>query len=315
MLTKQSWLAIALLITCPPFASAQLRFTQPTANLGELRGGPVYQQRFDFVNESSQTIEITDLRLGCGCLQPLLDKKTYQSGEKGTLVMLVRTLGQPNGARTWQAHVQYRLGEKKYETSLLIAANLRNEVTVEPSILAMTIETTLKQEVTITDHRPMPMKITTIQASLPAIRVSTQSMGNGVTKVTLEVSRSALSATRQEETLNIYTDDPNYRQLQVPITLLKANRPDVSATPEQVEITGAGSQLVRLRATGDKAVRIEKADADHPGIKCTWATGPGNDATLRISTTSPHAGIVSVRVQLAQPAGEVVTVPVVLRKE
>jgi hypothetical protein len=315
MLAKHSWLALSLILACPAHASAQLRFTQPDANLGDLRGGPVYPHRFEFVNDSAQPLEITDLRLGCGCLRPVLDQRIYQAGEKGTLLMNLRTLGQPNGPRTWQIHVHYRAGEKQHETSLILAATIRNEVTVEPSIVALTVETTLRQEVTIQDHRPTPMKITSILASSPAIRLSKKSSEGGVTKVILEVSRSALTAPRQEETLSIYTDDPNYRQLQVPITLIKANRPEVTATPDKVEIIGVGSQLVRLRAAGDKTVRIQKAEADQPLVNCTWAAGPGNDATLKISAASQHAGVASVRVQLAQPAGEIVSVPVVLRKE
>jgi hypothetical protein len=315
VLAKHSWFALSLILACPAHASAQLRFAQPEANLGDLRGGPVHAHRFEFVNDSAQPLEITDLRLGCGCLQPVLDQRIYQAGEKGTLLMNLRTLGQPNGPRTWQIHVHYRVGEKRQETSLILAATIRNEVTVEPSIVALTVETTLRQEVTIKDHRPTPMKITTLLASSPAIRVSTKSSEGGVTKVILEVSRSALTAPRQEETLSIYTDDPNYRQLQVPITLIKANRPEVSATPDKVEIIGIGSQLVRLRAAGDKTVRIQKAEADQPLVNCTWAAGPGNDATLKIRAASPHAAVLQVRVQLAQPAGEIVSVPVVLRKQ
>jgi len=315
MLTKRTWLALALILACPALTYAQLRFTQPDVNLGDLRGGPAYSHRFEFVNDSAQPLEITDLRLGCGCLQAVLDKRIYQAGERGALLMNLRTLGQPNGTRTWQIHVHYRVGEKQDETRLIIAATIRNEVTVEPSIVALTVETTLRHEVTIQDHRPTPMKITTILASSPAIRVSKKLSEGGVTKVILEVSRSALTASRQEETLNIYTDDPNYRQLQVPITLSKANPAKVSATPDKVEIIGAGSQLVRLRAAGDKTVRIQKAEADQPLVHCTWAMGPGNDATLKISAASPRVGVVSVRVQLAQPAGEIVSVPVVLREE
>lgn len=319
MLTKRLWFALVLLLFCPMFASAQLRFAQPTANLGELRGGPVYQHRFEFVNDSSQPIEIIDLRLGCGCLQPQLDKRIFQAGEKGTLLMHVRTLGQPNGARTWQTHVQYRLGEKQHEVSLILGATIRNEVTIEPSIVAMTVETTLKQEITFTDHRPLPAKVTNVLASSPAIRVTTQALGNGVTKITLEVSGAALTAPRQEETLNIYTDDANYRYLQVPITLSKVSRVAVSATPERIELIGGGSQLVRLRATGDKAVRVEKVDADHAALKCTWAVGPGNDATLKISvdasklTTATSSA--NVRIHFAKPGAQVLAIAVTIQKE
>jgi hypothetical protein len=306
---------VALLLFSPPLAFAQLRFTQPTANLGELRGGPAYPHRFEFVNDSAQAIEITDFRLGCGCLQPVLEKRLYQPGEKGILVMNLRTLGQPNGARTWQAHAQYRQGNDMREAMLIVAATIRNEITVEPSIVAMTVETTLRQEIVVKDQRTTPLKVTAVLASSPAIRVTMQPNDGGGTKVVLEVSRGALTAARHEETLNIYTDDPAYRQLQVPITLIRARRDDVSATPRSVEIVGGGSQLVRLRGAGEQAVRIEKAEADHPGVKCTWAAGPGNDATLKIRADAAVAIVATVRVHLSEPPGAMVTIPVVVRKE
>ena len=178
MFTVRSWIVFALLLFSPALAPAQLRFTQPTANLGELRGGPVYPHRFDFVNDSAQAIEIYDFRLGCGCLHPVLDKRVYQPGEKGTLLMHIRTLGQQNGVRTWQAHVQYRLAGKQYEAGLVVGATIRNEVIIEPAIVALTVETTLKQEVTIKDQRAIPLKITAIQASSPAIKVTTLPSGS-----------------------------------------------------------------------------------------------------------------------------------------
>src|SRR5262249_43892281 len=108
MLTKRTWLALALILACPALTYAQLRLTQADVNLGGLRGGPAYSHRFEFVNDSAQALEITDLRLGCGCLQAVLDKRIYQAGERGALLMNLRTLGQPNGTRTWQIHVHYR---------------------------------------------------------------------------------------------------------------------------------------------------------------------------------------------------------------
>ncbi len=304
-------LCICVVFIIPQFALAQLRFIQPTADLGELRGGLVYQHRFEFVNESSDSIAITDIRLGCGCLSPVYDKRAINPGEKSSLLMHVRTLGQRDGPRTWQAHVQYRQGNKEQEATLLIGAKIRNEVTIEPSIIAMTVETTLKQELTITDRRALPLKIANVLASSPAIKVNTQTLANGVTKVTLEVSGAALTRARSEETLNIYTDDPHYRHLQVPITLTKPERANVIASPASVEIVGGGSRLVRLRTTGEQAVRVDKIECDHPAIKCTWAPGPGDDATLKIATQAAEAQT-RVRVHVG---ATVLSIPVLLRKE
>jgi hypothetical protein len=316
MIAFRSLLGLGLLIIVPAYARGDLHFAAPAVDLGALRGGPVYEHRFEFANDSTEPLEIVDIRLGCGCLQPVLDRRLYQPGEKGVLLLRLRTLGQPAGQRTWNAQVQYRQGTKTGEVTLMLGASIRNEVTVEPSILAMSIETALGQVVTITDHRPAPLKVINVLASSPAIRVKTEAEGKNVTRVRLEVRGAELSANRQEEMLNIYTDDPGYRHLQVPITLMKASRLTVSATPEHVEIHGTGSKLVRLRAEGDRKITVERADADHAAVKCTWASGPGNDATLKVAVDG--AGLkstdmkINVRIQLREPVAAMLTIPVIL---
>ncbi|MBI1830280.1 MAG: DUF1573 domain-containing protein [Planctomycetes bacterium] len=317
MLTKRLVVAFALLSLCPNNSLAQLRFAQSAVNLGELRGGPTYSHDFHFVNDSTVPIEIGDIRLGCGCLQPMLDERSFQPGEKGVLRMNLRTLGQAEGARTWQAHVQFRHAGKTLETSLTVGAVIRNEIPVSPAIIALTVETTLRQEITITDQRPKPMTVTAVVASSRAIRLVAKMERNGVTKITVEVSRSALTRHSQEEMLTVETDDPNYRQLQIPITLTKTERAEVRATPDRVVLAGSNSQLVRLRSTSGKVVRIEGADSDDSAIRCSWADGPGEDATLKISVDAAKtaADNATVRVRLASPAGSVIAIPVVLRKE
>jgi hypothetical protein len=306
-------LILALLLACPAPVFAELRFFSPRLNLGELRGGPIYSHRFDFLNDSSEPVEILDIRTGCGCLQPQLNKRVFQPGEKGTLTINLRTLGQPNGPRTWQAHVLYRHGQTQHEALLILAATIGNEVTVEPSMLAMTVGTTLRQELTIKDIRPQPLKVAAVQASAPAIRVTTEPQDNGVTRVVLEVSRTSMTADRQEEMLNIYTDDPGYRHLQVPITLSKASQALVQAVPNRVEFRGvSGSKLVRLRAPGEQAIAIERIETDSPAVTCTWAAGPGNDATLKITLAGQPLTQTQIRVHLRQPA-TTLAIPVEVR--
>ena len=128
-----------------------------------------------------------------------------------------------------------------------------------------------------------------------------------------------MTADRQEETLNLYTDDPAYPHLQVPITLMQSIRAAMTATPEKVELIGAGSQLVRLRGANGQVVRIEKAVSDHPAITCTWAAGPGNESTLKIRVNpallaTPGAST-EVRIQFVEPAGTTLSIPVRMKKE
>jgi hypothetical protein len=139
--------------------------------------------------------------------------------------------------------------------------------------------------------------------------------------VLLEVTASALAEVRQDALLSIYTDDPLYSPLQLPIALTRGVKPAIAVTPAQVEARVSAEQpvtsaLVRLRPAEGHKVAIESAEADDPGVTCTWAAGPGDGATLKIRVDARRLdlrdGPRMVRVRLSEPPNEVLTVPVVL---
>jgi len=157
-----------ILLACPLSTPAQLRFVQPSVDFGELRGGPSYAHRFEFVNESTQADRNhrlpRRLRLpATGTRQARLSsrRKGHARHERA----------HPRAAR-WPAHLGAPSAgidsatscSKRVSSSPL---TVRNEVTVEPSIIAMTIESTLRQEVTIRDLRATPLKIVAVLASSP----------------------------------------------------------------------------------------------------------------------------------------------------
>lgn len=319
------FLCCILLLTVGPLgrASAGLRCVPPAVNLGEVRGGPTRQHRFELINDGPTTIEIIDIERGCGCLEPRLDSKTLKPGAKTSLLVELRTAGQPNGPRSWNLRLRYRDGHAVREELLVIAATIRSDVTVQPTILALQVQDTLRQQVIVTDIRKSPLKVTAIHVSSPAIRASVVSAAGGVTKLQLEIAAPQLQVGRQDATLSIYTDDPLYNPLQLPIVLTRASKAAVTATPAQVEarlsadhpITAA---LVRFHYGGGHKLIIDSATADDPGIACTWASGPGPIATVKVRVDSRRLtnrdGPYSVRVQLAEPAGEVVTIPVLVQR-
>src|SRR5437764_4825405 len=197
-------LAWALL---PGLLHAGLRCVPPAADLGEIRGGPARQHRFELVNDGNAPIEILEVQRGCGCLEPRLDRQTLPPGAKAILLVELRTAGQSNGPRSWNLRIRYRDGEAMREELLVIAATIRNEVTVEPPLLALHVQDVLRQEVVVTDLRSPPLKVTSVQATSPALRAVVQGQAGGVTKILLEATGSALTDGRQDAMLNIYTDD------------------------------------------------------------------------------------------------------------
>jgi hypothetical protein len=115
--------------------------------------------------------------------------------------------------------------------------------------------------------------------------------------------------------VQIFTSDPEYPELRVPVTVVKELRAAVRATPSEVNLTaGAGARVVLLRGAEGEEVEVAGVDCEDPAIRCTRAKGPGNMATLRLQVDSskvPADGLhTSVRVRFARPADVSIDVPV-----
>src|SRR5262249_7640622 len=117
----------------------------------------------------------------------------------------------------------------------------------------------------------------------------------------------------------IDTDDPEYRELRIPVRVIKkAASTGVQASPGSVTLRFAkeqtsASSLLRLKDADDRQVVVEKAESDHPSIACKWASGPGSMATLRVTvdlSKANAAGVGVVTVKLKGPVAETVLIPV-----
>jgi hypothetical protein len=311
-----SALLFVITLVFTPTARAGLVITPPAIDLGEIRGGTTHAQRFTLTNDGTERVEIADVRPGCGCLAPKLDRRVLGPGETATLTLQVRALGQPNGPRSWNVRVRSRQGERDVEQVLVVAATIRNDVTVQPAILALSVATTLRQEIIVTDTRTPPLRVTAVRATLPAVATRVEPAAAGVTRIILDVTAAALPPGRHDGLVSVYTDDPDYSPLEVPLTLQRAADRAVVAVPPHVRARVAPGQpisttLVRLRPTGDEKLVIEAADCDDPAIRCTWAAGPDNGATLRVRVDGRRvsAGEHHVRVRLSEPRTEL-TIPI-----
>src|SRR5438552_941229 len=87
---------LGLLVPMSPLW-ADLIFSEPLVKLGILKAGTHLQQRFPFEVRGSTTITLVGFERSCGCLAPQWEKTVFQPGEKGLLLVDIRSLGQPDG--------------------------------------------------------------------------------------------------------------------------------------------------------------------------------------------------------------------------
>jgi hypothetical protein len=317
------FLAVLALAGWAAAARAELRFARPSVDLGEVRCGVPLSHRFAFVNEGPGAVEITEARAGCGCLAPRLARRTYAAGEGGELEVEVNTLSQAAGPHTWPVSLRYRSGDVPYELPLEIRARVVADVTVRPASLTVFADAALVQEVTLTDLRRRPLAVTAVRTTSPhlsarAAEPCQDALGNRVVKVRLEVAEDFPDG-RHDEALDLYTDDPAYRDLRVPVTVVKRPRQRLSATPAEVSLTAAPGQpvpgkIVLVRSREDKAVEVETVAADDPAVSCRWARGPDQMATVKITVDPARIPTGSLRsavhIKVRAPAPETLTVPV-----
>jgi hypothetical protein len=309
-----------LLTGQPPAPPAGFHCPAPAAAKGEVKAGPPLVHDFELANATAGTVTVTKVEAGCGCLRQSLGTNVLKPGEKTQLTLEVNTLTQPDGPNRWQAVVSYQVespgaAAKVGELALQVTATLSREVAVSPPQLAFSTAGAASQAISLSDRRAKPLTVLKA-ASSPHLSVEVAPATNSPTgrtpSVVVRLAATA-PAGHRDEVVVLYTDDPAYAELRVPVRVLKRAAGAVTATPESVAIrlaTGQaeGSALVQLRSPDGKAGGVAGAESDMPGVGVKWSGGSGPVATLRVTVPEAVAarpGRCTVRVRLSEPGGEV----------
>jgi hypothetical protein len=306
-------------------AHAGVRVVEPWVDLGEVRAGVRLTRVFDVANDGPESAEIVAVNGSCGCLKPMVEPALIPARGTAKLTMSINTLGQGAGVHSWSARVRYRvkgMEDKERELAAAVSARIITEVTVQPAALTIAATGSLTQLVTLTDLRATSLAITAVDTSTAGLqarllRQGRDPEGRWIGRIQLDVT-AALAPGRHSAALSIYTDDPVYRRLEVPVTIIKESARSITAIPEAVVLGPAAgesaSALVRLHSLNDRAVRISKIETGHPALTFTWAAGPGSDVTLRLHFdparwTGGDTGA-TAQIHLDSPMREVLPLPV-----
>jgi Protein of unknown function (DUF1573) len=316
-------LSLLIVLSVAGAGRAQLDCAAPVVPLGDVRSGTTVTHRFPLVNRSNVDLVITDVRTDCGCTVAKLEKRRLKPGEETSLGILVSTLTQAAGPQSWPTRVTFRCGDDSGERTLTLTGTIVPTVSVEPAGLGIYTESSVRREVTLLDRRREPLAISVVYTTSPKLRAvqsEPRRDGEGHTIYTIQLDVAAdFPEGRHDETLFIYTTDPDFRELKVPVKVVKKQRLTVSATPDCVTATAAQGQplpscLVRLRGPDDEAIQIERIETDHPALHCTWAMGPYNMATIKISFDRAKIDgdnlQTAIHVHLSKPAAQTLTIPV-----
>jgi hypothetical protein len=319
----QTVLALMAVLWTAALARADLEFAESCADAGEVKAGPPLSHQFTFVNRGDEVVDITGIESSCGCLTPRLDRRTFQPGERSSILVEVSTLSPAPGPHTWQVKLAYQSGSKVSEIPLRLSARLIREIVVEPAAVNMFIDGPMQTELRLRDLRSKTLQLQEVHSTLPGFqgRLAGQerdSAGHPVYKVELMASDS-IAEGRHEEFVSLFTNDPDYREIKVPVTIVKRSRQRVTATPSRIELPlrpgrRVSARTVLIRDRENQEVEVESASADSPAITCRWAKGPGPMASLRVQVDRDKVPDPiresAVRVQIIRPIRQVLVIPV-----
>ena len=87
-----------------------LAFDQYLVNLGPVPvpPRPIVLAHFPFMNRGTQPAVITELIPSCGCLNPQLEKRSYEPGESGEFLLRVVTTREEPGPKEYSVRVLYQ---------------------------------------------------------------------------------------------------------------------------------------------------------------------------------------------------------------
>jgi hypothetical protein len=303
---------------------AELQFAELAVNVGVVRTGTELSHLFHFVNQGSEPVEIVEARPSCGCLTPRLAQRFLKPGEEGDVALEVNTLIQGPGLHTWTLRLVYRCGSTLHEATLQVGARIVTEVMIQPAALVLFAGHGDDHAIFLSDVRSTPLTVTRVVTDSPHLtpRLAERKRekdGRWVQKIRLDVAASCPEG-RLDDILRIYTDDPAYAELKMPITVIKRGHQRLSSLPGRVELRAAAGQsfparIILLRDGENRPVKIERVTVEDPSITWQWAAGPENLATLKISVDQsryPGGTLQSaIHVRAAAPINETLTIPVI----
>lgn len=202
-----------------------LTFNQYLVNFGDR---PVEPQRFVFArfgfkNNSDRTALITELKPSCGCLNPRLDKRTYQPGQTGEFFLRVQTANEQPGPKEYFLKLLYEDPQPREATLTLKVVLPERKVVIQPKALMfyqLGTEPTI-QTITVTDYRTRPLHVIGVESSSELVTaelgtVDRDDAGNRRLRVSVTVA-GQVPPGRHRALVTILTGDPIYGKLQVPL--------------------------------------------------------------------------------------------------
>ncbi|HLW64079.1 MAG TPA: DUF1573 domain-containing protein [Gemmataceae bacterium] len=302
-----------------PAQTAQLACPEPVVDRGTVRGGPALKQSFTLTNRGTTAVKILETRGSCGCLKPRLSNTVLKPGDSTTLDLEIGTLSQPEGLNVWSAYLRCRCAgsDEDQVVRVQVKANIEREVAVEPAALRLIGRAGLAHEITLIDRRVKPLAVSVVRTSSPRLLAEWSEPWQHTSAGWARKLRVQLADGPDgpfNEAVQVFSDDPDYREIAIAVTGTLRSKRRYLVSPEEIKLPAAqaSSFAVLIRHVDGQPVEIGKAECDDPALTCRFAEGAWPTATVRVEVKKDHtpARQSVVRVHVLQPVPQTLEVPV-----
>ena len=207
-----------------------LAFHQYMVNLGEVPARRNHYARFAFTNRASQAVEIRELKTSCGCLSEHLEKRVFEPGETGELLLRIQAANQMPGSKeyacevisgppgnaavAWSTDLVFRIVLPEQSVTLSPRALIVHQYTPQPT----------RNVVSIHDTRDRQLKAKRVECDVPFVTAALlpredlkdQDVEYGVVQQ-VEVVVGPAPSGQHDFVVRVLTDDPEFGIVKIPM--------------------------------------------------------------------------------------------------
>ncbi len=230
-----------------------LTFRQYAVDLGPIQPTGEARGTFVFLNRGREAVEISKVEPSCSCLVPRLEKKRYEPGEDGRLVLRVQPANESSGKKELFCDVTYTDPEpRQVRLTFKLEIPERQMTVTPPALMIYHPEGSglTEQMFVVADGRKRPFEIVDVETTSDLVttdigerHVTSDGVWQQAIKVTVP---GELPRGRHQILLRIRTTDKDFPELRVPLMLQGPVDPNASGEDDHEHRHGAKAQSQKL---------------------------------------------------------------------
>jgi hypothetical protein len=263
--------ATATVVSTAP-SGPQIQFADTVFDFGRISSGELAKHEFIFTNTGSATLEINDVRPGCGCTTAGTWDKKVEPGKTGVIPLQFNSAGF-SGTVTKSATVTCN-DPGKSNLVLQLKANIWKAIDVTPTMVVYTVssevETNEVRSVRIVSNLEEPLELSDLQCTNSAFRAELKTVRPGKEFELLITAVPPFSENRIVTAVSMKTSVPTNPTINVSAYLNV--QPPVAVMPNHVmlpqgPLTNAVHSVVAIQYSGTKSLILSEPAVSVPGAE------------------------------------------------